>query len=172
MESKRSLDPGRHGSGSESRSQVLLLAGFGDDASMYEGLLRTPFAESYRLQPLHLPGFGARSLDRETSLESLAAFVSETARETGTTIAIAHSLASIIASLAAARPDCPITRIVSLEGNLTAEDAYFSGTAAGYPDPDSFRDAFLERLDDMGRADPMVARYRRVVARADPVALW
>ncbi|MDJ0789001.1 MAG: alpha/beta fold hydrolase [Myxococcota bacterium] len=154
------------------RPGALLLAGFGDDPSMYSGLLETPLAARVELTPIALPGFGAPALAGPTSLAALAAFVADAARERGAGIAIAHSLASIIASLAAGQPGCPITRIVSLEGNLTAEDAYFSGTAADYDDPDAFRAAFLDRLDERSAAEPVIARYRRIVARADPRALW
>ena len=36
---------------------------------------------------------------------------------------------------------------MSLEGNLTVEDAYFSGATADYDSAESFRAAFLDRLD-------------------------
>ena len=122
---------------------ILLLAGFGDDASMYAGLLETPAAARYRLRPIDLPGFGAPALAGVTSLASLADFVAEQARAAEARIVVAHSLASVVASLAASRPGSPITRIVSLEGNLTPDDAYFSGTAADYQDPQAFRTCLL-----------------------------
>ena len=151
---------------------ILLLAGFGDDSSMYAGVLETPLALRYDLRPIDLPGFGTPALDEETTLAALAAFVRDRARESGAEIAVAHSLASIVASLAARMADCPITTLLSLEGNLTSDDAYFSGTAADHDDPAAFRSAFLTRLDERSAAEPTIARYRRVVARADPLALW
>ena len=158
--------------GPSGRPTILFIAGFGDDASMFDGLLSTPLAEGYNLAPLNLPGFGAPALNEETSLAALAEFVADAARETDAGIVVAHSVASIIASLAAKDPDCPLTTILSLEGNITAEDAYFSGTAADYDDPHVFRTAFLRRLDEMARSEPIVKRYRDVVSRADPIALW
>ncbi len=155
-----------------SKPAILFIAGFGDDASMFEGLRDTDLAKDYRLLPLNLPGFGAPALTSGTSLEALAAFVAGQARETGAEIIVAHSVASIIASIAAKDPGCPLASVISLEGNITAEDAYFSGTAADYDDPYSFRTAFLRRLDDMARTAPIIARYRKVVAQADPRALW
>ncbi len=151
---------------------ILLIAGFGDNASMYEGLQGSCLTKDYDLLPLNLPGFGAPRLPDDTSLDSLASFVAEKAKETGAKIIVAHSVASIIASLAAQKPGCPLSTILSLEGNLTADDAYFSGTAADYDDPDRFRIAFLKRLDAMAEANPLVARYRRNVEAADPLALW
>ena len=155
-----------------SRPTMIFIAGFGDDKSMFDGLFETPLAEAYDLLPMNLPGFGAPPLGHETTLKSLGEFVAAKARETGVEILLAHSVASIIASLAALEPESPITTILSLEGNLTAEDAYFSGTAGDYDDPQGFRTAFLARLEEMSHSEPIIARYREVVSRADPVALW
>ncbi len=154
------------------RRTMLLIAGFGDDASMFAPLMETQLAGHVTLVPLNLPGFGAPPLEERTTLERLADVVVEAAREHGAELIAAHSIASIIASLAARRDDCPLRLIVSLEGNISPQDAYFSGTAADYDGPDTFRAAFLDRLDDMAREAPIIGRYREVVARADPQALW
>lgn len=154
------------------RPSILLIAGFGDNSNMFSGLSDTHLARDYQLLPFDLPGFGAPTLKEETTLAALAKSVSEEAIKTGTEIIVAHSVASIVAALAAGRPDCPLTTIISLEGNITADDAYFSGTAADHTDPDQFRSVFLERLDEMARTAPVIRRYRRMVARADPLALW
>ncbi len=154
------------------RPTLLLIAGFGDNASLFDGLLATELAEAFHLIPLDLPGFGRPADLGETTLASLAQVVVEAARATGARGIIAHSVASIVASLAARQPHCPLETIVSLEGNLTAQDAYFSGTAADYPDAMTFREAFLQRLDKMAATAPEIARYRAQVAQADPRALW
>ena len=130
---------GKSGRAETTRPTILFIAGFGDNASMFTGLRGTALEDAYRLLPLDLPGFGAPALRTQTTLQSLADFVAGKAKETGAEIIVAHSVASIIASLAAREPDCPITTILSLEGNITAEDAYFSGSAADYDDPNSFR---------------------------------
>ncbi len=160
--------------GSEENKPVLiLLAGFGDGGEMFAPLKDTVLAQRFRLLPLDLPGFaGAPALPGPTSLEALAEVVHEVAvREDARTL-VAHSVASIIASLAAGRADCPVETIVSLEGNLTAEDAYFSGTAADYDDAETFKTAFLARLDEMAEAQPVVRRYAETVQQAAPRALW
>ncbi len=152
---------------------IILIAGFGDGAGMYSGLLETELASRYRLVPLDLPGFaGTSPLVGGTTLAALAEYVDEVARRENATVVIAHSVASIIASLAAGRDGSSVSTIISLEGNLTAEDAYFSGSAADYPDPATFRQAFLKRLEDMAMSQPIVGRYREIVATADPQALW
>ena len=151
---------------------VICIAGFGDDASMYRPLLNTELADRVKLVLLDLPGFGEPPRDGETTLESLADVVDAAARAANAEVVLAHSVASIIASLAAGKIGSPIRTIFSLEGNLTAEDAYFSGTAADYDYAESFRKAFLLRLEELARNQPEVDRYRAVVAKADPLALW
>ena len=162
----------KNGSATSQRAKILFIAGFGDNASMFSGLYQTALAEIYDMRPIDLPGFGRPALESETTLKSLAEFVAERAKEIGAEIIVAHSVASIIASLATKEPNCPITTILSLEGNITADDAYFSGMAADYDDPYTFRAAFLERLDKMARSKPVLARYRDAVSQADPAALW
>lgn len=156
----------------DTRPVILFIAGFGDNASMFEGLADTHLAHSYRLLPINLPGFGAPPLAETTTLEALAQTVSDAAVKNGAEIIVAHSVASIIASLAASRPDSPLTTILSLEGNITAEDAYFSGTAADYDNPAAFCAAFIERLDEMAKTARTIRRYRDQVLKADRLALW
>lgn len=154
------------------RARILMIAGFGDNSSMYAPLLETPLAQSHDLIPLDLPGFGAPALDGETTLQALADYVNISAIKREADTIIAHSVASIIASLAAGTGGSPLKRIISLEGNLTAEDAYFSGRAAEFEDAASFRDWFLPRLAKQAEADPILGRYTREVAKADAQALW
>ncbi len=152
---------------------MILLAGFGDGGEMFAPMRESALARYYRLLPLDLPGFaGTAPLPGPTTLEALAEVVHETAVRENARILVAHSVASIIASLAAGRRDSPVKTIVSLEGNLTAEDAYFSGTAADHDDAETFKTAFLARLDEMAETQPVVRRYAEAVRRASPQALW
>lgn len=152
-----------------SRPIVVCIAGFGDNSSMFDGLRITAEADRIDFVPVDLPGFGTDS-QAETNLEAMAGFVLNVCRERGARTLMAHSVASIIASLAAEKSQGDIENIVSLEGNLTADDAYFSGTAADFDNPIKFQAAFLERLS--GNDGPIIAAYRDRVALADANALW
>ncbi|NRA30862.1 MAG: alpha/beta hydrolase [Parvularculaceae bacterium] len=154
------------------KPSMMFVAGFGDNSSMFAKLASTPLADSFDLVFFDLPGFGAPALSRPTTLESLAEVVAGEAAARQCAVIVAHSVASIVAAKAVAAPGSTLTTIFSLEGNLTAEDAYFSGTAADFDGPEPFRGAFLSRLDDMALDDPILARYRREVEKADPSALW
>ena len=150
---------------------IVCLAGFGDDARMYAPLVEAARGSTVRPLPIDLPGFGAPALG-VTSLDGLADHVALACERTGARTIVAHSVASIVATLAAERSAGRVRAIVSLEGNLTAADAYFSGTAADHPAPDVFRQMFLARLDALATDDPVVAGYRSRVVGADPRALW
>lgn len=143
---------------------VVCIAGFGDNSSMFDGLRITAEADRIDFVPLDLPGFGTDAL-AETNLETLAGFVLNACRERGARTLMAHSVASIIASLAAENSHGDIENIVSLESNLTADDAYFSGTAADFDNPAEFRNNLLERLS--GNDDSIISAYRDRVALAD-----
>lgn len=151
---------------------MICIAGFGDNGSMYHPLLTTDLADRLDIVALDLPGFGKPPEQTKTTLKSLAGVVDAEVRKYDAEVVLAHSVASIMATMAASTPDSPIRTIVSLEGNLTEEDAYFSGSAADFDNADSFRDAFLKRLDNLAMEQPTISRYRSEVAKADPVALW
>lgn len=151
----------------------MCLAGFGDNSNMYTPLLSSKLSGVVNIVPADLPGFGTSALkDRPTTLENLADVVARDALASGATIILAHSLSSIIASLAAAKCNNQIRMIVSLEGNLTRDDAYFSATAASYKSARAFRQEFLARLSRLADTHPMYGRYRKSVSLADENALW
>lgn len=152
---------------------IISIAGFGDNASMFDPLVAVSDAYGLQVQPINLPGFGAPALaHKSTSLNALADVVVDAALEHDADTILAHSVASIVATLAAERPHSPIKTILSLEGNLTPEDAYFSGTAANFASPEKFLPSFLRRLDEVAETNAILARYRDVVETADPKALW
>ncbi|GHH25276.1 hypothetical protein GCM10008023_38450 [Sphingomonas glacialis] len=64
------------------------------------------------------------------------------------------------------------TALLSIEGNLTSEDAYFSGQATGFADPDAFKRVFVTSIRDMATRDPAMGRYATAVAGADALAMW
>lgn len=160
--------------GAESAPRILCVAGFGDDSTMFEPLVGSELAANYELVTFDLPGFGSEPplLGRFATLSNLGRVVRDVAVAEEASIVLAHSVASIIVSMAARLPGSCIRRIVSLEGNLTADDAYYSGQAIEYEHPDEFHEGFLCLLDDRSGRDPLVARYRSRVARAQPHALW
>ena len=151
---------------------MLCLAGFGDDATLFEPLLQTELARKVDVWPIDLPGFGGVDALKETSVRSLAQFVASEVQRRQAKVIMAHSVASIVATVAVESLHAPLPLIVSLEGNLTVDDAYFSGLAADFEDPTQFKAAFLEKLAKIDDERGVIARYRARVATSDPQALW
>ena len=152
---------------------IVCVAGFGDNASMFEPLQKTELANTHTLIGLNLPGFGAPPSEAPATLRAFADILHEAVLRAEAHFVMAHSVASLIAVLAAQKQGSPIELILSLEGNLTPEDAYFSGTAAGYSNAGEFKTAFLERLEVLAETGgPEITRYREIVSLADPRTLW
>jgi pimeloyl-ACP methyl ester carboxylesterase len=155
---------------------LLLLHGFADSGAMFGPLFLTPLVEQYRLLAIDLPGFGV-SPRREGKIGVVAysEALDELCSDLGSSRPIglvAHSVASMIAVETAARRLNQLMGIFSIEGNLTADDAYFSGKASGFDDPDAFKHALLDEIWGLAAKQPMLRRYHGGVVMADPIAMW
>jgi pimeloyl-ACP methyl ester carboxylesterase len=62
--------------------------------------------------------------------------------------------------------------LFSIEGNLTADDAYFSGRAAAFDDPVLFKQRFLDDVWNLGQTRAILRRYYAAAVLADPIAMW
>lgn len=62
--------------------------------------------------------------------------------------------------------------LLSIEGNLTAADAYFSGRAADFDDAGPFKQRFLDDIWSMAQTESSLRRFFATAVLADPIALW
>ncbi len=159
--------------GNHAGQPIVFIAGFGDHGGMFEALGVTVLGDEYAILGVDLPGTGLSSPREERlTLPVAADLVADVVRQEKATIIAAHSVGSIVASLAAQVSGSSIDTVLAIEGNLTPADAYFSGSAAEYESADVFHAAFLARLDGMTAANPAIERYREQVAAADPRSIW
>ena len=159
--------------GCHSGQPIVFVPGFGDHGGMFEALGRTVLGDHHAILGVDLPGTGFSSpLEERLTLPVAADLVADVVRQEEAEIIAGHSVGSAVASLAAQLPSSSIRTVLSIEGNLTPADAYFSGSAAGYESPSLFHAAFLARLDEMARDSPTIQRYREQVAAADPRSIW
>ncbi len=103
---------------------------------------------------------------------TVAGYAKVLARQADPVILVGHSLGSAIAVEAAHELGSWCLGLVSIEGNLTPEDAYFSGTAADYDDPDEFKHALLARVHQLVAAGQVPATYADSVEAADASRIW
>ncbi|MDJ0960783.1 MAG: alpha/beta hydrolase [Acidimicrobiia bacterium] len=159
--------------GRRSGQPIVFVAGFGDHGGMFEALGDTVLGERYTILGVDLPGTGlSKPWAQRLTLQVAGELIAEVVHQEEATIIVGHSVGSVVASLAALTPDSSIRTVLSIEGNLTPADAYFSGSAAEYESAAAFRAAFLARLDEMAVDSPSVQRYREQVAAADPRSIW
>jgi pimeloyl-ACP methyl ester carboxylesterase len=161
--------------GAEGGPLLLLLPGFGDNGSMFDGMFETALLQRFRLCAVDLPGFGGSPRNDDTAtLAGYGARVASIARSVSKgalTGFVGHSVASIIAAHAATDVHNTLG-VFSIEGNLTASDAYFSGKAAEYSDATQFKTAFIRELSSRAVQMPILHRYIDAVSCADPSAMW
>jgi hypothetical protein len=81
-------------------------------------------------------------------------------------------VAGIIATRTALMPDCAPALVISVEGNLTLADAYFSGQAANFGEPQSFYRWFCSMILERAKGDEVIRRYSCSLQFADPRTLW
>ncbi len=159
--------------GAPAAEPIVLIAGFADHSGMFELLGSTELGRRFALHAVDLPGMGESSpLGEPLTLDRSAALVADVVHQTSARTIVGHSVGSIVASLAAYTPGSSIDTVISIEGNLTPADAYFSGSAAQYESPDGFRTAFLARLAEMAVDNDVVRGYRDRIAIADPISIW
>ena len=155
---------------------LLFIHALADCSLAYTPLFATPLAEEFRLVAVDLPGCGA-SPRRDDVLtiaqhaEALAA-LARSLSASGPIGLVGHSVGSMIAVEAAAHLGARFGGLFSIEGNLTAEDAYFSGRAADFDDPNALKQHFLNDLWNMGQERPMLRRFHAMATAADALAMW
>lgn len=157
--------------------KIIAVHGFADDRVAFAPLAKTALTQSFELIAVDLPGFGhsvppkgqgSRVNDLARILLDLADHISE-ASPVGL---IGHSLGAPIAVQAARLAPHRIAGIVSLEGNLTEQDAYFSGQAVLYETAEQFKTAFLANLAEMAEQDPSLDRYLATIPQAQASSMW
>ena len=162
--------------GPSSGRTLLFIHALADCGLAFTPLFDTPLAESFRLIAVDLPGFGASPRrDDVLTIEQHAGTVVALARSmslSGPIGLVGHSVGSMIAVEAASRLSERFGGLFSIEGNLTAEDAYFSGRAADFGDPHAFKHRFLDDLWSMTQTQPILRRFHGTATLADPVAMW
>lgn len=157
-------------------TDIWFLHGFGESHLCFRDVFAHPISERARVFLFDLPGCGA-SPPRPAGLT-----VEEAAQICRDLIArfsfsrrivfVGHSVAGIIATRLALTLDCSFRLVISVEGNLTLADAYFSGQAANFDEPDSFYAWFQSRILETAKHDEALRRYSCSLQFADPRTLW
>jgi pimeloyl-ACP methyl ester carboxylesterase len=154
---------------------VVCVPGFADSTASWQPLCAALIEAPFDVMVLDLPGFGMTPPGRHPAsipyfAELVARLVRRECRDQVTLVG--HSLGAVVAVDAANQLAGQCSGLVSFEGNLTPEDAYFSGQAADYRDPSEFKRAFSTQVDQMAAAGRVPSSYADAVKTADAETMW
>ena len=155
---------------------IWCLPGFSDSSAAFSSLHHTEFTNSNRIITPDLPGFGSSPLNDHTcTIKAYVATLLELISELTPDVKIGfigHSVGSIIAVEAASILGDRCIGVFSIEGNLTEEDAYFSGQAVNFEQPQEFKKLFADKIWIKGKNDEIFRNYFCGLNQADPTAMW
>jgi thioesterase domain-containing protein len=154
-----------------------LVHALGDSSEAFEPLCDTELGDEYELVAPDWPAtIGSRPV---SDLDELATWlVAEIGRRSpiGPVGLVGHSLGGAVAVRAARRLE-RLVGLFSIEGNLTAADAYLSGLAAQFAAAEAYQEHLLTRIlasADAARSRRRAAlrRYHASVRRTAAESLW
>ncbi len=164
------------GGRSDADTEVWFLHGFGESQLCFRDVFAQPIARRLKIFLFDFPGFGASpprpaGLTIEEAAQICRGLIVSfsLARRI---VLVAHSAAAITATRAALLLDSPPDLVISVEGNLTLADAFFSGQAAKFDEPEPFYAWFRGQIVERARQDEIFRRYACSLQFADPRTLW
>jgi len=157
-------------------TKLLCLHGFADSGLMFLPLSETALPDYFELVLVDLPGFGGSpSKPGVTLIRDYARAVAELASIISPCESvglIGHSIASAIAVDSSNLLSPSPIGVFSIEGNLTEDDAYFTGKAADWDAAEPFKKAFLNEIWELGATNVELRRYFGGVVMAQASAMW
>jgi pimeloyl-ACP methyl ester carboxylesterase len=155
---------------------IWCLPGFADSGAAFSALYDTEFAKSTQIITPDLPGFGSSPVHNhictiKAYVTTLLELINKVTPEAKLGF-VGHSVGSILAVEAALKLDDRCKGVFSIEGNLTAEDAYFSGQAVNFNTPQEFKNLFINKIWTKGENNEIFRTYFSGLKQADATAMW
>jgi len=162
--------------GPDNAPPLLFIHAFGDTGHCYDRVFCSRLLAHYRLIAVDLWGFGAspKRSDVRTVAEysrALEMLISKACPNQPVGL-IGHSIAGSMAVEIATRLGNRVCGVFSIEGNLTADDAMFTGKASDFDDPDTFKMSFLDDVWKMSQSSEALRHYYAGARMADSETMW
>ena len=162
--------------GQKSAPPLVFFPAFCDNGHCYKDVFSSALSERYHLIAVDLWGFGAspgradiRTVsDFSRALERLVLGLWSD-KPIGL---IGHSIAGSMAVEVASRLERKISGVFSIEGNLTSDDAMFTGKANNFDDPEAYKASFLNEVWEMGHASEALRHFYSGARLGDPQVMW
>ncbi len=160
---------------SNALGDIWFIHGFGGSSLAFRKLFSTNLKNHFNIFVPDLPGHGNSPFQAEiTSLESVSHALTELINcvsKNKKIYLVTHSIGSIIGTWVAQKLKHRIGGYLCIEGNLTKEDAYFSGLAVQYETAQQFYDEYFKRIFDMAKENDAFKKYFASVCHAHPEAM-
>lgn len=154
---------------------VVLVPGFADTSRSWLGLLEPGPGRRPPVEVVDLPGIGLPASLPPSGFDEVVEHVRarvEADAADADVVLVGHSLGAAIATRVAGLLPDRVRGLLSLEGNLTTDDGYFSAAAAGHPDPGSYRRWLVDLVGGLVDRHEAPRSYLESVEQADPATLW
>jgi len=164
------------GGSEKSNLDIWFLPGFAESHLCFRNVFSQAISSSARILLFDPPGLGA-SPARAKGLTvkdcaNMWRYLIISLSERRNIVLVGHSMAGIIATQTANLLYQPPSLVVSIEGNLTKADAFFTGQAAEYQSPQEFYYAFSKNILELVKTGEVPMTYSASLQFADPKTLW
>jgi len=159
-----------------SKIDVWLIHGFGESGLSFREAFDSKLSDSFNLFVPDIPGFGASPMQPgltslQDSTDCLEKLINETSKGKQIYI-VAHSLGGVIGTWICQRLGPQVQKFVSIEGNMTTADAFFSGLAKDFDEPSDFHSLLIEKVISRLGNDESMHRYYASIRFSNPESLW
>lgn len=156
------------------RQTLVCVPAFADSYESWVPLVEA-LSEHCQIAIIELPGLGnPRAMSTEASVTGLSTLVADVVRHywrTPVTL-VGHSLGAALAARAAQELGRRCRGLVSIEGNLTVDDGYFTGQAADHSEPSAFHRSLLGQIEGLGARGTVPASFVDAWRRSDAPSMW
>ncbi len=154
---------------------IWLVHGFAESSFSFIDLFKPPLQDHFNLYAPDFPGFGATPLHAhggsiDEASQILLDLIERISPEDRIYL-VGHSFGAALCTQVAQQQPERIAAFVSIEGNLTEADAYFSGQATKHKTGAGFKEAFLRQVFEMAERSEALQRYYASVRLAHPAAM-
>ncbi len=166
----------RHNVVDQSKQSIWFLHGFADSGLAYKEVFESSINGHFNIYVVDLPGFGVSPLNPtcigiKQQAELLSKVIlKETSQQDKVNI-IAHSLGALIGTWVCQTLTNKINCYVSIEGNLTEADSYFSSKPLKFDTAQEFATSFQKEIFEIAKKDDRFKRYYSSIRFANPEAM-
>jgi pimeloyl-ACP methyl ester carboxylesterase len=148
----------------------------GESSLSFREAFESPLVNCHRLLAMDLPGFGVSprqlgGLTIDSAADLLHSIIIEISKN-ASLVFVAHSMGSLIASRLCQCMDARVRLFISVEGNLTQDDTFFSAKALQFDSPAAFYAALIESVMALTIRGDAFQRYYASLRFADPLSIW